>query len=173
MRRYDITQIAEQILNQYWDRNLPINVEHIAKQMGAIVEYKYVYGAVPAPDGSFADDDAYYDISGRFDMVNGRPFFTIRQTDSETRQRFTLAHELGHYVLRHGNSFRDNQAALSQNYDPKETEANMFAAELLMPEFIVNHLISDEKIQNISNLAHRFHVSYTAMEYRLRNLNWI
>lgn len=110
----------------------------------------------------------------------------INSTENERRQRFTLAHELWHYFF-HKNFldekkwiidnksqylFRSNidiYGTLAEEIREMEEEANLFAAELLMPENKVKQLWW--KIDNIKDLADIFEVSNTAMSYRLDNLN--
>src|SRR5688500_11979055 len=53
----------------------------------------------------------------------------LNGTEPAPRLRFTLAHELGHHVLRHGQSV-DTPASLAAPARPVEVEANRFAAEL-------------------------------------------
>lgn len=56
---------------------------------------------------------------------------------SEERRRFTIAHEIGHYRLHKEVLIIDNKQDLNSWYGRSvETEANVFAAELLMPEFL-------------------------------------
>ena len=66
----------------------------------------------------------------------------VNKFDSEKRRRFTVAHELGHFILHGGDDFYDSkdilfrsvsQMDISENDRRKEVQANMFAAELLMP----------------------------------------
>jgi Zn-dependent peptidase ImmA (M78 family) len=103
----------------------------------------------------------------------------------EVRQRFTIAHELGHWRL-HGKKevivdhlvridFRDDRASAATHHE--EIQANAFAAELLMPsEFILLELkkrgLSEAEGvgEVVEDLAERFEVSQQAMEYRLVNL---
>jgi Zn-dependent peptidase ImmA (M78 family) len=59
------------------------------------------------------------------------------------------------------------------NYDPVESSANRFAAELLMPESAVRSMISDKAYSNLSALATAFNVSEVAMKYRLKNLGLV
>jgi Zn-dependent peptidase ImmA (M78 family) len=90
----------------------------------------------------------------------------------ETRQRFTCAHELGHYTRRINSGedafeyvdLRSNLAA--QGTDSDEIYANQFAAELLMPR----PAVLASKNVGLSLLAHRFGVSIEAMSHRLANL---
>lgn len=85
------------------------------------------------------------------------------------RINFTLAHELGHYFLRHsptylpdGNQgFRCSPDDVQNGFRPKEAEANHFASELLMPaeQFYLSMVGSVLDYTLISNLARQFFVS--------------
>lgn len=95
------------------------------------------------------------------------------------RQRFTIAHELGHYYAGHLNGsatklFRDPVKNFTlDNYDPLEAEANKIAAELLMPEDKIEFLIQKLQYITIDSLAEALRVSPAAMTYRLKNLGYI
>ncbi len=114
----------------------------------------------------------------------------VNMLEPSYRQRFTLAHELGHLLLGHegGYLYRTSDttkypSAISQVY---EREANRFAAELLMPEFLMNYFLDkvfEEKNMSmdgeygsvdtqfiISLLADKLKVSSAAVEIRLQNL---
>lgn len=90
------------------------------------------------------------------------------------RQRFTAAHEVGHFFSRLEEQdskygyvdVRDDLA--SSGMDPNERWANRFAAELLMPAFAVRKYFADGMSE--SRLAREFAVSEQAMHFRLRNL---
>ena len=103
------------------------------------------------------------------------------------RQRFTIAHELGHLQLHPGKpmiidklvrvDFREDGHRWAS--DRQEREANQFAATLLMPEKMVRdqadaivgagQAVSEEGM--IETLASVFDVSRQAMRYRLVNLD--
>lgn len=116
-------------------------------------------------------------VSGTLSKVAGEdPAIYLNRLDSPNRQRFTCAHELGHYVKRtaHGDlasyDFVDRRDQLaSTGLDPEEIYANQFAAALLMPEA----LVKQEHGKGIGpvRLALRFGVSDDAMGYRLKTLN--
>lgn len=111
--------------------------------------------------------------------------------NGKKRQRFTIAHELGHYVLNHQRQgvfvdtpekyftlFRDNHSATGEDF--QEREANAFAAALLMPLDLVRegasyisrtNITRNEDFELIPELAKRFNVSNLAMSYRLTNLD--
>jgi Zn-dependent peptidase ImmA (M78 family) len=93
------------------------------------------------------------------------------------RQRFTIAHELGHLLLHKDEVHIDRafrNSISSQAIDANEIEANRFAAELLMPF----HLLKNEDISNIDvedesslrDLARKFKVSLQAMTLRVTNI---
>lgn len=149
----------------------PVPVEHIAHQVGAVVSYQ-----------PFDSDD----ISGLLYRTEGAaPVIGVNSTNAKVRQRFTIAHELGHLHLHAGHSlilerqmhvnFRDATSATTSNKE--EAEANQFAAELLMPRklleaslagLLASRPLSDAAI--VTRLATRFEVSRQAMEFRLAGL---
>lgn len=101
------------------------------------------------------------------------PAIYLNAADSENRQRFTCAHELGHYIRRsasddEGWEYVDRRDELSAaGTDPEERYANSFAAQLLMPEHEVR---SHWKKMNAATMAHKFGVSLEAMNNRLKAL---
>jgi Zn-dependent peptidase ImmA (M78 family) len=117
-------------------------------------------------------------ISGMLERVGNSFLITLNETDPLTRQRFTLAHELGHYMLHRdlvGNGVDDDCAYRSTQIgkyhntligSAEETEANKFAANLLMPKDLVNS--EWEKTgATVQSLAELFQVSEQAMSIRL------
>ncbi|MCP1269459.1 ImmA/IrrE family metallo-endopeptidase [Acetobacter cerevisiae] len=105
--------------------------------------------------------------SGMFRADGPNPVIEINPQKSNAHQRFTFAHELGHYFLGHGNAARDTQAQLMAR-DPKEMSANRFAAALLMPAEDVQNAVYAG--MSLSQMAALFGVSEEAMGYRLQNL---
>lgn len=102
------------------------------------------------------------------------PVIYLNSRDSENRQRFTCAHELGHYVKR---ASTDDEAweyvdrrgpSASMGMDSDEIYANQFAANLLMPREVVAQLVRDGR--NSASMAYYFGVSVEAMNFRLSNL---
>jgi len=79
------------------------------------------------------------------------------------RKRFSVAHELGHYLM--GHTIRNDIFNINSK-DPREVEANMFAAELLMP---FDWLKADMRVSGmkIRELAKKYWVSEEAMGWRL------
>jgi Zn-dependent peptidase ImmA (M78 family) len=88
-----------------------------------------------------------------------------------SRDRFTLAHELGHYVLHYlcDDTQTGRMMALRRGSDRIEWEANWFAAAFLMPaEQFTNRY--NELDGNLSQIADEFGVSLAAAEVRARGL---
>ena len=87
----------------------------------------------------------------------------------ERRRRFTIAHEIGHFVL-HPARVRPERGGLSPRpCAARNARPTSFAAELLMPELLVRQAVLEQGA-NAPLLADRFQVSIKAMEIRLRRL---
>jgi hypothetical protein len=100
-------------------------------------------------------------------FVHGPEDFDIALPDhtSPLRDNFTVAHEIGHFVL-HADFGEKRIIAYRKGSTRIEWEANWFAAGLLMPETDFSAAIEDEGRENISALARRFNVSVVAAEVR-------
>lgn len=92
----------------------------------------------------------------------------LNQNHSQERQTFTLAHELGHYRLHKGARLRIDKYDYRANTKmaKEETEANYFAASLLMPK--AEFLSVLEKAETLDAIAKYFGVSQTAVSNRIR-----
>jgi len=92
----------------------------------------------------------------------------LNQDHSPERQTFTLAHELGHYVLHNGVKLRIDKYNYQANTKEakEETEANYFAASLLMPKIEFMSVI--ENAGTVGQVAKYFGVSQTAVVNRIR-----
>ena len=151
---------AQDILKQYWDDgSIPIDPAAIASKMGIAV----------LANPNFTASGHY--VPGKDSQP---PLITYKSSESKVRQRFTVAHELGHHVMGHGERDRDTPEQFSMGYhDPFEVDANRFAAHLLMPDQIVNALIRVRGIRSVETLAHMFGVSKVAMRFRLKELGYV
>ena len=99
----------------------------------------------PVPVESIAEDLLGLEVERTEIDVSGMLFpaerrILVNAAEAETRQRFTIAHELGHWVCQclEGRTEPVYCRAEDVGVDPEakalEREANVFAAELLMPE---------------------------------------
>jgi Zn-dependent peptidase ImmA (M78 family) len=153
---------AQQILDAVWvSGRRPVDPFQIARSLGIRV---YVdQGLEPDVAGMLVKQPGYDD-----------PEIVLNANDSRNRQRFTCAHELGHYNKRSKSGdfgewhFVDRRDSLSgQGSNPDEIYANQFAAALLMPAPWVRELADRYEVPA---LAFEFGVSADAMTYRLKNL---
>jgi Zn-dependent peptidase ImmA (M78 family)/DNA-binding XRE family transcriptional regulator len=115
------------------------------------------------------------EVSGLLMELEGGPVIGFNAAEPESRQRFSIAHELGHYVLRHRKPVHvDLAVSPSSHGEPpgydwrNEREANAFATELLMPEDLVRAAAVERPDRH--RLARLFKVSDEAMGFRLVNL---
>jgi Zn-dependent peptidase ImmA (M78 family)/transcriptional regulator with XRE-family HTH domain len=116
-------------------------------------------------------DDA---VSGVLLDLDAGPVIGFNSDHGQARQRFTIAHELGHFLLRHHDHFHIDLADMASHGNPPgfdwrdERAANEFAAELLMPAGLV--IQEYDQSQRLATLASKFKVSREAMGFRLENL---
>jgi len=97
----------------------------------------------------------------------------VNGLQAPVRQRFTLAHELGHLRCGHdGTMAVDTFATLAgQTTDSREVQANAFAAELLAPAGGVRAMLAGQPtLEDVVLVAARFGISTIAALYRLNTL---
>lgn len=137
----------------------PVDVKRLAQLCGVAVLLR-----------PFADE-----LSGLLLEVDRRAVIGINKGQEPLgRRRFSLAHELGHHVLRHHDRFHLDLAATVADGNPPtydwrlEREANDFAANVLMPAAEVRRHF--QRSSSVEELSEAFKVSQLAMAYRLRGL---
>lgn len=113
-------------------------------------------------------------ISGEIRPRDGGFVISVNRHDSSRRQRFTVAHEIAHYLLHRdqiGSGIQDDVLYRSSLSDQREAEANQLAAEILMPRTKVELALRDvtnlPETEKISALSEKFGVSDVAMRIRL------
>ena len=162
---------AAELLQEVGIDTPPVPVEQLAECMGAVVRY--------APfDGQMSG------LLHRSENEN-RAVIGVNSLHPTVRQRFSIAHELGHLIL-HKPALQIDQHAFvsfrtsmsSSATDPDEVEANQFAAALLMPEALLKQCVhqfgeNPDVEDAIRELAQQFDVSAQAMTIRLTSLGEI
>ena len=162
------TDIA--LLLERYRAAVPVNVLGLARTLGLTVKM---------------DEALEQGISGHI-VCDKSGAYTVATAagDGRTRQRFTLAHELGHFVLHRGILDRCNGTNDSRMYrtdtsgigfnaeinEIHERQANSFAANLLMPKERVMERFAENQQPALAALAREFDVSLSAMRWRLKNL---
>lgn len=162
---------ATTLLGAHSIKNVPVPVEQLAAKLGMRILREPL--------------DA--DVSGLLVTNSSGAVIIANEDDPPVRQRFTIAHEIGHFVLKHqfeegghvhvdrGNYISQRGTRASQGVDPREIEANWFAASLLMPEELVREQVAQLKAsvlfdQHVDVLSSKFNVSSQAMTIRLQHL---
>lgn len=118
------------------------------------------------------------DLSGRILRGgNGRAGYhiEINRAHSANRKRFTLAHEIAHYLLHRDfidDGIEDNALYRSRLSDQVEIEANKQAARMLMPAPLVRSVYT-AGLKWVAGLSAAFQVSEEAMRIRLRQLGLV
>ncbi|MEW8350290.1 MAG: ImmA/IrrE family metallo-endopeptidase [Candidatus Thiodiazotropha taylori] len=161
---------ARSIFESKTRQKIPVEVDRIAKKLKAVVRYE-----------PFNND-----VSGMALIKDGKDIIGVNALHDTNRQRFTIAHEIGHLMLHrhlieegiHMDLYRDAKA--SKGTDLVEIEANSFASELLMPteplkkelQALLDSNDSDAaEATIIDDLAKKFRVSSEAMQHRVARLS--
>jgi len=158
---------AVTLLERLGIRSAPIDVWRVARRLGVRVERT----------------DLGEDCSGVLvRRKSGAAVIGVNYAHHPNRQRFTVAHELGHLVLHKGGRyvdkgttlrFRDRESGTGSQVE--ERQANQFAAALLMPATWVRREFAKHPFdfgddEALTEMCRKFGVSSQAMVYRLVNL---
>jgi Zn-dependent peptidase ImmA (M78 family) len=134
----------------------PVDLEKMAGALGLSVNMN---AKLPADvSGSIIRSDRSYRID-------------VNSTHSFNRKRFTLAHEIAHYLLHRdliGDGIQDNALYRSRLSDFIEIQANKLAAQMLMPAPLVRDVY--RVVKSLVGLTAAFQVSEEAMRIRLKEL---
>jgi Zn-dependent peptidase ImmA (M78 family) len=178
LKRRDVEKKATELLLKQGIDSVPVPVDKVAMELG----YQVI--------SRFFDDT---NLSGTVIRDSDRAVVIgINTLQAPLRQRFSIAHEIGHALMHlaegedvivdpPSRSFFNRDEVASLGEDPNEIEANQFAAALLMPGHLVSRVgkeilgassrVTVESL--IESLAKRFEVSTQAMKFRLVNLGVI
>lgn len=176
MNRQDFEKQVSALLKKHGIKNAPIPVEKIAKAEG-----------LPIVEMTFNGE-----ISGALIRSGGSSGIAVNASHHPNRKRFTIAHELAHFHLKHKDQDEDHidwkftiirrDGKSSTASDAQEIDANAFAAILLMPAPFLRSDLDDYvgfsgeaelDDSRILSLAKKYRVSEMALRYRLANLGLI
>lgn len=155
----DAVRAAEQVIRQAGLAYPPIDPEKIAEDLGVRVLY--------ADFGVHSDT-----VSGFIDFSEAESIrIFVNRGIHPNRKTFTIAHELGHFVM-HKDWARGAEYVMlrANEYAPgtkpdKETEADVFAANLLVPESMLREYMD---LASPRKLAEIFVVSEQVIANRLK-----
>lgn len=153
-------KLAREVLGKNYVVCAPVRIEEIVANYGlAIFEADFT--------------STYAHVAGLIDMEDETIY--VNRDDSAARKAFTIAHELGHFLM-HPEKVKEDPDKYSVLYryplgakapNPLEAEANCFAAHLLVPD----ELLADYLNENPQMLARIFGVPLDVVVYRLQHLN--
>ena len=147
----------------------PVPVDEVARYLGIQVD----------------EADLGEECSGMLVREEDYAVIGVNVNHHEHRKRFTIAHEIAHFMLHGGEAYIDRPlhidlraADSGSGTQQEETEANQFAAALLMPADQVRAAVAEQPFDpaqddELPNLARRFKVSPQAMTTRLIHLGLI
>ncbi|MDX2004547.1 MAG: ImmA/IrrE family metallo-endopeptidase [Meiothermus sp.] len=157
--------------------------QKLLKQVGSTIPVD-VYALAQTLGVSVVEESLDDPVSGFLIVKKDKGIVAVNKNHHTNRRRFSVAHELGHFVLHRQeeklfvtNVYYRNGAS-DKGVDPKEIQANAFAAALLMPEDTLRQLVGDTAIdlsdeERVKSLAAKFEVSLQAMLVRLSSLGLI
>ncbi len=178
IRRKYIRDLAERLLKKHCPKGVPVDPAKIAKDLGIELRLEKV-------------DDGLSGFLLR-DQKNDRVVIGANLRHHPNRRKFTIAHELGHYLLHEAATVhlderkpgyvvqrRDGKSSTGE--DVFEREANLFAAELLMPAKAIAKdlrdqafdVLEDDDEAFMKSLAEKYGVSFQALTIRLGYLGYI
>jgi len=158
---------AQRLLERLGITSAPIDVWRVARGLGVRVERA----------------DLGDDCSGVLVRKGDAAVIGVNYSHHPHRQRFTVAHELGHFMLHKGGRyvdqgttvrFRDKESGTGTKLE--ERQANSFAAAILMPADWVKRVFKEHPFDlgddedALVAMCRRFGVSSQAMALRLINL---
>jgi Zn-dependent peptidase ImmA (M78 family) len=160
-----IQREVDSLLAKHNVTRLPVAIDEIAQGEGAEISYERLEG-----------DLCGFFVSGKTNVVIG-----VNKWHHPNRQRFTIAHELGHSVLHDiddvhvDKEFKYRSPISAKVIDIEEIEANTFAAWILIPERMLLSDISNVGIdlqddERVRELAKKYAVSQQSMSFRVMNL---
>lgn len=164
-----VEQVAEDLRRRH-GADIPVDVHFLAKQSGIVVMPR----------------DLEDSVSGILVVRDGEGVIAVNKDHPKSRQRFSIAHELGHWYLHSAttNVFVDTTSIYFRNREAsegdrrQEVEANTFAAALLMPAQPLREAVGPMQLDPSDDLAFRrlaakFSVSIQALGIRLAQLGLV
>ena len=152
---------TRETINRYLD-DYPVKLGQIAKDLEVSIKVSSLNTGV----------------SGQITRENDHYLIRVNRHEARERQRFTIAHELAHFLLHKQvidsspDGIKDNVLYRSGAPERIEYEANRLASDIVMPMPLVKKVLRDDfegvvTEATIEGLAARFQVSKAAMEIRL------
>ena len=146
----NIQHLVWYILRETKTNKLPVDIIHICKELNIKIRYY---------DNNSEIAKTYKDGFSYITEDNEKIIFFNKSVNNSCRNRFTIAHELGHILLEHS---KDK----TKTYNEMETAANIFAIRLLAPLCVLKEM----NISSSEELSQLCNISKTAGTYRYERL---
>ena len=167
----DIEKLVEKVFNDTELRSIPVKIIPIVKYYGFSVFR-----------ANMPDNESGYIIVSKevVEPFNANKVIVYNANHSNKRNRFTVAHELAHYIFHSDEEIYAHRDSGDSGIE--EINANSFASALLMPKKEISASVKEAKNDFwgsapneyiISRIADEFNVSEQAAEIRLRKLGQI
>ena len=166
-------QAAAAVLQEYGDTVMPLRLEKMLDRLSltvGLMTYSLLSSSVPDLASDIADAmKADLGASAWIPEMN-RLLIVYNDQVPETVIRFTIAHELGHYFLRHheiaGVEWLDKAFLPSPLYEKFEKEAKAFARNLLSPAPLAKEFLRLSPDEAVRKLSETFFISSSAARAR-------
>jgi Zn-dependent peptidase ImmA (M78 family) len=154
----------KEILDRYMSE-IPVKLGQLARELGVAIKVSSMGTG----------------ISGQIAREGNQYVIRVNRNEARERQRFTIGHELAHYLL-HRQLIDSSPAGIKDTVlyrsgapERVEFEANRLAAEMVMPSYLVEREVNEKfggvvSEATLEALASRFEVSKAAMEIKLSTL---
>ena len=141
---------AQDVLQKYMKKRLvaPVDIEQLAADLG----FQIIQLHSPADEFSGL-------VSPRHKLIG------VNANHHLHRQRFTIAHELSHFILRH----EPEGECTSREVAAQDAEADACASELLMPSQLLEPYLTGGVRVTVRSLAKLFNVSEEAMSHKVQD----
>ena len=148
-----------------------IAARRLLEEIGAPCDEDVVLLALRKLDIEVVEDEADSIDAMLIYVPPGKPVIAVNSSRPLCRRRFSVAHEIGHYLLGHNSlSFSESGGGMIKRESRQERAANAFAAEFLMPKVMLSR---EAHRYTLRALALRYKVSMQAMEIRLKELGLV
>ncbi|WP_191561658.1 ImmA/IrrE family metallo-endopeptidase [Metabacillus idriensis] len=155
-------QLADHVLNENNIQELPVKVKKIVNSFPNLKVRTYSWFAKKR---GYSHSEVCNLVDSEegcclyYESLNAYLILYNDKISNKGRKRWTLAHELGHYVMNHNkitnNSSLSRSSLSDDEYNEFESEANCFARELLAPPPVLNelNLLSPSHISSICDIS--------------------
>ena len=160
-REWQRLTVEQQRILESHQQTPPVLVGEVAKELGLIVKSVTLSAS----------------ISGKIETDEGQEnsfIIRINRHEPKYRQRFTVAHEIAHYLLHQdeikSDGIVDTVLYRSSLSNRLEAEANRLAADIIMPWHLLREAIQGKDLddeETIVDIAQEFNVSKVALAIRL------